>query len=112
MKQNNLKSNSANTPATTDGGESIVLDENLEISDADALLEQLQAIMTTSNSVIMDGSQVKVIDTAILQLLVAWFRQAQQHGTRISWQQPSDTLCNTAALLGLEMHLCLASTGT
>jgi len=112
MKQNDLKSDCANTPETTDGGESIVLGENLDISDAGALLEQLQAITATNTSVIMDGSQVKVIDTAILQLLVAWFRQAQQHGTRISWQQPSDTLCNTAALLGLEMHLCLASTAT
>lgn len=89
-----------------------MLDENLEITDAGALLEQLQAVLAANNSVVIDGSQIQVIDTAILQLLVALFRHAQRNGIQISWQHPSDTLCKSAALLGLDGHLCLASTGT
>ncbi len=112
MKKNNRKTNSTSTADSTGSSQSVVLDESLEISDAGALLEQLQAAAETNSSLVIDGSQIQVIDTAILQLLVALFRHAERRGTRITWQQPSDTLCQTAALLGLEGHLCLASNPT
>lgn len=89
--------------------ETIVLDEDLELAGAGDLLKQLRKVTDNKCSLVMDGSQVRVIDTAILQLLVAVFRQAQQQQTGISWQQPSESLRNAAALLGLDTHLCLAS---
>ena len=110
MKKNNRRTNSGNAPETS-CSEPVVLDEDIELADAGALHEQLKKVAQTKCSVVLDGSQVKVVDTAILQLLVTLNREAQQNGSRVSWQQPSDTLCKAAALLGLESHLGLASTG-
>jgi anti-anti-sigma regulatory factor len=89
--------------------ESVLLDEAMETSDAGALLVRLKTIIESKNSFILDGSQVKVIDTAILQLLVVLFSETQQRDIRVTWQQPSDSLCKSAGLLGLQSHLCLES---
>ena len=86
----------------------VELDETLEISDVAGLLVKLKSVAETGGDILLDGSQIKVIDTANLQLLVSLFREMKQHGTRIDWQQPSDTLCKTAVLLGLEQHICLS----
>ena len=109
MKRTTQKTGSGSAKNSPCDGEPIVLDEDLELAGARALLKQLRMVVDKKCSVVIDGSQVRVIDTAILQLLVAVFRQAQQQQTEISWLQPSETLRNTAALLGLETHLCLAS---
>jgi anti-anti-sigma regulatory factor len=93
-------------------GETIVLDEDLELAGAGVLLKQLRKAVDKKCSLVLDGSQVRVIDTASLQLLVAVFRQAQQQQTGISWLQPSESLRNNAALLGLDTHLCLASSAS
>ena len=100
---------SGNTAVATDAGSVVVLDENVEMAHADDLRKRLQALMESTDNMIMDGSQVKVIDTAILQLLVAVFCHAKSQGKKISWQEPSQALCRNIALLGLEGHLFLAS---
>ena len=85
----------------------IVLDEDVGIADAGDLKTRLLGLMEAGDVVTVDGSQVKVVDTAILQLLVAAFSHACAQGKTITWQQPSEALCSSAVLLGLEGHLSL-----
>ncbi len=112
MKRNRQQTGSANAQESSSGSEIIMLDEDLELAGAGVLLEQLRMKLDKKCSMVMDGSQVRVIDTAILQLLVAVFRHAQQQQTQITWRQPSDVLRDSAALLGLETLLCLAPSAT
>lgn len=109
MTENNQKIDTAGT--TGDSGP-VVLDENLGIADAGALSRQLSSLAETNVSLVLDGSQIKIIDTAILQLLVALFQQSQKNGGCISWDRPTDALCKTATLLGLEAHLGLTQSPT
>jgi anti-anti-sigma regulatory factor len=109
MKRNRQQTGGANAQDSSCEAETIMLDEDLELAGAGVLLEQLRMKAAKECSIELDGSQVRVVDTAILQLLVALFRHAQQQQTRISWRQPSDILRDSAALLGLETPLCLAS---
>ncbi|MGB5340247.1 MAG: STAS domain-containing protein [Gammaproteobacteria bacterium] len=109
---NKTQSNSGTTTGKTGSNMSVVLDEDMEITDAASLLEKFKSVSGTTGSVVIDGSQVKVIDTAVLQLLVVAFSQARVQETRITWQQPSEYLRNTATLLGLGTYLCLAPAET
>ena len=111
MRKKRQKTDSSNDQNGTGASEPIVLAEDLELNDAGAWLERMQGLTDKQCHVVLDGSQVRVIDTAMLQLLVAVFRQAKQQKTPITWRQPSDALRDTAALLGLEMHLDLATAG-
>jgi anti-anti-sigma regulatory factor len=108
MKRNKQQTGSDNAQNGPGDSETIVLDEDLVLAGAGALLEQLRMMLERKCSMVMDGSQVRVIDTAVLQLLVAVFCRAQQQKTGITWRQPSDALRDTAALLGLETYLCLS----
>jgi anti-anti-sigma regulatory factor len=112
MKRNRQHTGSGNAQDSPCDSETIVLDEDLELAGAGVLLEKLRMKVAKKCSMVMDGSQVRVVDTAVLQLLVAVFRHAQQQQTQISWQQPSDVLRDSAALLGLGTLLCLASSAT
>lgn len=112
MKRNSQQTGSANAQESSSDSETVVLDEDLELAGAGALLEQLRLKADKKCSMVMDGSQVRVVDTAALQLLVAVFHHAQQQKTQITWRQPSNVLRDSAALLGLEMLLCLAPSAT
>lgn len=111
MKNDQKKTDRGTTPGIKDGTETVVLGEDLEIADAGILLEQLRAVVKSNSNILIDGSQIRAIDTAILQLLAVLFCQALKRKIGISWQQPSDTLRKSAALLGLETHLCLEADG-
>ena len=112
MKRNRQQTGSANTQESLSDSEIIMLDEDLELAGAGVLLEQLRMTVDKKCSMVMDGSQVRVVDTAILQLLVAVFHHAQQQQTQITWRQPSNVLRDSAALLGLETLLRLAPSAT
>jgi anti-anti-sigma regulatory factor len=61
----------------------------------------------TGNALLIDGSQVEEIDTAMLQLLVsAWVNSAQQ-GIECRWQGTSPALLKAATLIGVAdaLHL-------
>ena len=112
MSRNRQQADSGSARNGPCDSETIVLDEDLELAGVGVLLNQLRKAVDKKCSLVMDGSKVRVVDTAILQLLVAVFRQAQQQQTGITWLQPSESLRNTAALLGLDTHLCLASSAS
>ncbi len=80
----------------------IILDARLTIVQAVKLHRELVAGLATGGPVVVDGSCVEEIDTAILQLLVSLWRTGSQRGIVCAWQGASDVLRKTAALLGLD----------
>jgi anti-anti-sigma regulatory factor len=52
-------------------------------------------------ALILDGSRVEEIDTAILQLLVSAWLGATKRGAECRWQGASDALRHAATLIGV-----------
>ena len=55
----------------------------------------------------LDGSAVERVDTAALQLLTLFRREALSRGCAVSWRGASITLCEAAETLGLVKALDL-----
>ncbi len=63
--------------------------------------------LKSGHAVVLDAQHVERADTAALQLLCAFFNDARTQQQDIQWKNPSDTLCHSAALLGLSKMLNL-----
>ena len=85
----------------------LVLDPVLSIAEVAALNENLQALFKNDEDVSIDASQVHMIDTAGLQLLLVLKMELQKHHRNISWPNPSPVFLETAELLGLSEPLGL-----
>ena len=58
-------------------------------------------------ALVLDGSRVEEIDTAILQLLVSAWLGAAKRGVECRWQGASEALRHSAALIGVAATLQL-----
>ena len=77
-----------------------------ELADVKAgLLQALEA-----PSVQLDGAGVERVDTAALQLLLAFRRAASAQGLPASWLGVSETMRDAAGVLGLTQALELPAT--
>lgn len=85
----------------------LVLESNCGIAQAEALSAQLEEIFQKSAAATIDGSAVMRVDTAVLQLFGAFFSAMTQAGVAVSWEAPSDVLCQSAKTLGLKELLKL-----
>jgi anti-anti-sigma factor len=86
---------------------SLLLEKHLEMKNVQELAERFAAALAEATRVVLDGSVVSRIDGAGLQLLMAMVHTARQRGVEMAWRQPSATLREAAALLGLEAELDL-----
>ncbi len=77
------------------------------IREVAAVYTELQQLLDKAVNVELDFEDVDVVDTAAIQLLVAFTREARKRGASISWQQPSAALYRSAELLGLSQELGL-----
>jgi anti-anti-sigma regulatory factor len=89
----------------------IVLDERISIAQVAVLHRSLQEALCAGAPVAVDGSGVKEIDTAVLQLLVSLWLSSRAQGIDCAWQGISEGLRRTAALIGLTeaLHLPVAA---
>ena len=89
----------------------IELDPLLTIVQAAALHRTMVARLEEARPVIVDGTRVEEIDTAVLQLLTSLWRTGQERGIACTWHGASDALRRTAALVGLAgmLHLDAAA---
>jgi anti-anti-sigma regulatory factor len=83
----------------------IELAAQLNISHAAELHRSLCATLTDGAAVEVDGTRVEEIDTAILQLLVSFWRDRAERGVGCAWNGVSPALRRTANLLGLSESL-------
>ena len=79
----------------------IELDARMTIVQAADLHRTLLARVALGNAVVVDGTRVEEIDTAILQILVSLWRTCLQRGIACTWLGASDTLRRSADLVGL-----------
>ena len=85
----------------------VALEGTLSIATAGEFYRRLQPLLEQSESIQMDASDVISVDTATLQLLVAFVQDARARGLGVQWARPSQSFCQTAALLDLERYLGL-----
>jgi anti-anti-sigma regulatory factor len=77
------------------------------ISGAQDLYDTLQAALGAQCPVVLDATRVECVDTAVLQMLCAFVRDAQASGIVVQWRQPSPSLENAARLLNVQTCLAL-----
>ena len=90
-----------------DSNEPIVLDAVITIAEAAALKDQLLPYINRKGEVRVDGSRVASVDTAGMQVLLAFVRTLQNHGAVVHWTGASETLLGIAQLLGVAAHIGL-----
>ena len=97
------------TPAviTIENNEPIVLDAVITIAEAAALKDQLLPYINRKGEVHVDGSRVASVDTAGMQVLLAFVRTLQNHGAVVHWTGASEALLGIAQLLGVAAHIGL-----
>lgn len=96
-------SQSPDRPAAT----RITCDPCLDISGARALHTQLQEALQTAEPVVLQADQVERVDTAALQVLSAFMREAQERRIAVQWLHPSVPLQYAAQLLDLTAIMAL-----
>ena len=79
----------------------IELDTRLTIVQAADLHRTLLARLADGRHIVVDGTRVEEIDTAILQLLASLWRTCLTRGIACTWHGASDALRQTATLVGV-----------
>ena len=79
----------------------VELDARMTIVQAAALHRTLLARVAQGETIVVDGTRVEEIDTAILQLLTSLWRTGQERGIACSWFGVSEALRRTACLVGV-----------
>ena len=97
------------SPADVPEATVICCDACLDISGARDFYNRLQTAMQARQPVVLDATHIERIDTAALQILCAFFREAEVNGLVVQWQQPSPALQNAARLLNVSTCLALSA---
>jgi ABC-type transporter Mla MlaB component len=86
-----------------EGGEhgAVALGDSLTLERVTALHEQLKSALAAGNEAELDCSQVVAADTAGIQLLAAFARDARGKGMQLRWREPPQLLRDGVARLGL-----------
>ncbi len=79
----------------------IVLADRLTIVQAADLHRVLMKRLAQGRQLLVDGTRVEEVDTAILQLLTSLWRTGTERGIACSWHGASQVLRRTAALVGV-----------
>lgn len=84
------------------------LKAQLGIREAVDLKARLGKLLESGGrEVALDASKVEKVDTAIMQLLTAFYRSAKAQGIEVKWKNPSEGMLRSAELLGLRAPLGL-----
>jgi len=81
----------------------------LDVASAVELKKQLEKIFRRKAPFELDGSAIERVDTAILQVLVAFYRESRDREIDLDWVEVSDPLRNASSLLGLTRELGMGS---
>lgn len=79
----------------------IELDARVTIVQAAVLHRSLLTRLASGQPLVVDGTRVEEIDTAILQLLASLWRTTRERGIACTWRGVSDPLRRTASLVGV-----------
>jgi len=87
----------------------IKLQNQLGIQHVSDLKAELETALSTGESVLLDASAIENVDTAGLQLLVAFVQHAALKKSAFEWKSPSEAFIETAGIMGLSAVLQLGS---
>ncbi len=93
---------------SAESGNCYRFDAVLAINTVGALHADLAHLLAGETSVVLDASAIETIDTAAIQLLLAFVRELHAQHRTVNWQTPSQTISSTIALLGLTQTLGIA----
>ena len=65
----------------------------------------MKKLLDQDEDIVIDASQVNVIDTSTMQLLVCLSREADRRQHPVQIQEVSDNFANVAKVLGIEAML-------
>ena len=85
----------------------IECNEALDVSVAADFKSMLQQAASQNTPIVLDTSQLVRVDGAGLQLLTAFFLEAEESGLSVSWRNPAEALLQAAELTGLKETLQL-----
>ncbi|MEM9171454.1 MAG: STAS domain-containing protein [Pseudomonadota bacterium] len=88
---------------------SIEIDRYVTIGEINALKTTLSASLVSNSTVVIQAKHVQTIDSAGLQLFVAFANTLKGLNSSLQWQDPSRELLEAAELLGLAEALGLES---
>lgn len=86
----------------------ITCPESLDISIVTDFSVQLNTALEAKQDIQFQAAGIERADTAALQLLCAFFLDAQAEGLNVEWLEPSEALLGATKQIGLSEHLCLA----
>jgi len=85
----------------------LVLDSIITINDAQTMYTQLNSLLELKQDITIDASEVEMLDTAILQLLLAFVNKIKAQNRQVVWIKPSEEMINRAIMLNLNAGLGL-----
>ncbi|HXC60796.1 MAG TPA: STAS domain-containing protein [Steroidobacteraceae bacterium] len=97
----------ATAPATAPQRAGLKLESTFTLRDANDMLFQLLAVDFGDAEVLVDGGGVERIDTAGLQMLIAFARHHAARGKSLNWSAVSPELLRSSRLLGVTEALHL-----
>ena len=68
---------------------------------------QLNSMLESKQDITIDASAVEMLDTAILQLLLAFVNKIRAQNREVVWIKPSEEMINRATTLNLQAGLGL-----
>ena len=82
--------------------QTIRLAASASVGECAALKQQLLALVQSGDAVIIDVTDIEIIDTATLQLLFVFSRERNANALSTIWQGDSPTFRNAVTALGLQ----------
>lgn len=93
---------------TVRAGNEINLKAVLSISDAKTLYAEFGKKLESNKNILINASAVEMVDTAILQLLLAFIQKSQLQNIAVEWVKPSKELISRSETLNLTRMLGLS----
>jgi anti-anti-sigma regulatory factor len=87
--------------------ETINCGDSLRADNIEALYARLLLLLANGKQVSLDCSQLDYIDTAALQMLMAFSKEAAIHGQAVIWDKTNTTFLKQLRLLGLEQAVTM-----
>jgi ABC-type transporter Mla MlaB component len=81
--------------------ELIKFSDVLDKTELDTLYPKLLSSLLEDTALILDCEQVEQVDTAAMQLLYAFNKEAKIHGKNVQWGNVSEAFLQSARLLGI-----------
>jgi ABC-type transporter Mla MlaB component len=83
------------------------LADNLTVNGINSTYDELSQYLKGSGTLLIDASGVQAIDTAGIQLLLAFTREIAEQDRLVEWQSPSSEFLQIVELLNMKEELGL-----